>query len=44
MWFTMWWASPDSWVVLHPAVPGNVSILVAFEANNVRMLSTPFLG
>ena len=42
--FTLWWASPDSWVVLSPAVPSNVSILVAFEANNIITLSTPFLG
>ena len=30
VWFTLWWASPVSLVVLRPAVPSNVSILVAF--------------
>ena len=44
MQFTLWWASPDSWVVLSLAVPSNLSIRVAFEANNIITLSTPFLG
>ena len=42
--FTLWWTFPDGWVVLSLAVPGNVFILVAFEANSIRTLSTPFLG